>query len=107
MKTHSEALADRDSGIERAAEKAERVEPGWIEAAIGHVAEFARLRWPEPFLAENAREWAEIHGLPQPTDGRAWGHVLKAAAKRGIVTRAGFGASKSSNLSPKVLWRHP
>ena len=107
MKTHSEALADRDSGIERAAEKAERIEPGWIDAAVGHVLTFALKRWPEPFLAEDVRAYAEGLGLPQPTDGRAWGHVLKAAAKRGIVTRAGFGASKSSNLSPKVLGRHP
>ncbi|MGL6289271.1 MAG: hypothetical protein ACRC2H_01125 [Silanimonas sp.] len=107
MKTHSEAQCDRDVGIQRSADKAERIDPGWIERAISHVQTFARKQWPEPFLAEDARTYAEGLGLPQATDGRAWGHVLKAAAKRGIVTRAGFGASKSSNLSPKVLWRHP
>jgi hypothetical protein len=48
---------------------------------------------------------AESHGLPSPPDGRAWGHIAKRCQRDGTIISAGFGAAKSSNGSPKVLWK--
>ena len=55
------------------------------------------------FLAEEVRNFAT--GLDLPPDGRAWGVVFRSAAREGLIVKAGYAPAKSSNLSPKVLWR--
>ncbi len=87
-----------------AADHADREIAEWTKRAIALFSVYARNS-TGPFLTEEARQYAESHGLQEPPDGRAWGHVAKAAQKAGIVVSAGFGAAKSSNGSPKVLWK--
>lgn len=98
------ARARRDTGIKRAADHAEHVDPTWIERAIGYVKEYC-ARHPAPFLAEDVREWSEELGFAKPVDGRAWGAVLQRAAKLRIIKRVGYAPANSSNGSPKCLWR--
>ena len=87
-----------------AADRADRHVDEWTAKAVALFAEFAKQAG-HPFLTEEARQYAESHGLPEPTDGRAWGHIAKNCQRAGIVASAGFGAAKSSNGSPKVLWK--
>ena len=87
-----------------AADHADREIAEWTKRAIALFSVYAR-KSTGPFLTEEARQYAESHGLQEPPDSRAWGHVAKAAQKAGIVVSAGFGAAKSSNGSPKVLWK--
>jgi len=87
-----------------AADHADREIAEWTKRAIALFSVYAR-KSTGPFLTEEARQYAESHGLQEPPDSRAWGHVAKAAQKSGIVVSAGFGAAKSSNGSPKVLWK--
>jgi len=87
-----------------AADHADREIPLWTIRAGAHFRHFA-VMVKRPFLTEEARKHAEALGLPIPPDGRAWGHVAKAAQRNGVVVSAGFAAAQSSNGSPKVLWR--
>ena len=86
-----------------AADHADRRTAEWTKMASALFATFARQA-TGPFLTEEAREYAESHGLSEPPDGRAWGHIAKSAQRAGITVSAGFGSAKSSNGSPKVLW---
>jgi hypothetical protein len=87
-----------------AAARADREIDEWTKKAVALFADFAKQA-PSPFLTEEARHFAESHGLSAPPDGRAWGHVAKNCQRAGVVISAGFGAAKSSNGSPKVLWK--
>jgi hypothetical protein len=87
-----------------AAARADREIDDWTKKAVALFAEYASQAF-DPFLTEEARQYAESHGLSTPPDGRAWGHVAKNCQRAGVVTSAGFGAAKSSNGSPKVLWK--
>jgi hypothetical protein len=87
-----------------AAARADREIDDWTQKAVALFAEYAS-KAPSSFLTEEARQFAESHGLSVPPDGRAWGHVAKKCQRAGVVTSAGFGAAKSSNGSPKVLWK--
>ncbi len=87
-----------------AAARADREIDEWTKKAVALFAEYAKQA-PSPFLTEEARQYAESHGLSSPPDGRAWGHVAKNCQRAGVITSAGFGAAKSSNGSPKVLWK--
>jgi NAD(P)H-dependent FMN reductase len=87
-----------------AAARADREIDEWTQKAVALFAEYAG-KAPSSFLTEEARQYAESHGLSVPPDGRAWGHVAKKCQRAGVVASAGFGAAKSSNGSAKVLWR--
>jgi hypothetical protein len=86
------------------AEKSDKFIGDWTSRAEYLLLEFVRFH-NDPFLVEEVRAYAEDRGLPPPLDGRAWGHVIKAAHRNKYVQTCGFAAAKSSNGSPKVLWR--
>lgn len=102
--TIEDAIARRDLGIERSADHAERVADGWKARARGYLLEFLATN-PGEFLGEQMREFAELRGMDFPPDGRAWGAVLQSAARAGLIVKRGYAPARSSNLSPKVLWR--
>lgn len=103
------AADKRELGIQRSVDRADANIIGWSTDAASHVAQFCvrkkDLIFDANFLAEDVREWCEINGLSAPTDGRAWGSVMRRAAKAGLIRPVGYAPSRSSNLSPKVLWR--
>jgi hypothetical protein len=92
------------AAAQAAAARADREIDEWTDKAVALFAEYASRAF-DPFLTEEARQFAESRGLSSPPDGRAWGHVAKKCQRAGVVTSAGFGAAKSSNGSPKVLWK--
>jgi hypothetical protein len=98
-----------DLGAERAAGRAERVVPGWIDSAAEAVRDFVRhnlLGMTGEFTIEVARRWAADMGLQDPPDGRAWGHVTRRAVQLGIIEpTGGYAPAASSNGSPKRLYR--
>ena len=100
-----EAKARADLGIERAAAKTHRVDPAWIEEAIGDLR--AALHFnvlPFNFTIEDAR--FHCRDLPPGCDGRVWGHITRQAVKLGIIEATGqYAPAASSNGSPKMLYR--
>jgi hypothetical protein len=97
------AMERRDVGMARAVDHANAVESEWSGQAIGMLTAFA-AEVGRPFLIEEARAWAEAHGLPTPPDARSWGAVTKRASAKQRIRKVGFGAAASSNNSPKVKW---
>lgn len=93
-----------DLGAERAANKAERSAPGWIDRAAESVRAFAREQGVLSFTIEEARvEFAAM--IPAPPDLRAWGHVTRRAVALGyIAPTGGYAPAASSNGSPKRLY---
>lgn len=98
--TSARAAARRDVALAR-------VDPRWLRLAAAWVLAWAcrthgdRSTW----LMEEARAAYEDAGLPPPGDGRWWGEVSRTLNREGRIESCGFGRAKSSNLSPKVLWR--
>lgn len=103
------ARARGDLGAERAASRAERAAPGWVDRAVEALRDYVRqnaLGMSGQFTVEQARTWAENMGLPKPTDGRAWGQVTRRAVSLGIIeTTGGYAKAASSNGSVKALYR--
>lgn len=95
------ARARRDDGIQRSGDHAG---DRWRKLARGYLLEYL-AQHREPFLTENVREFSELRGLEDPPDGRAWGVVIRNAARERVIVKVGYAAARSSNLSPKCQWR--
>ena len=100
----AEATRRRDAGIAASVEHADQVNANWSARASEYLLDYAR-RAGGAFLAEQVREYAHGEGLEYPPDGRAWGAVLSRAARAGLIRQIGYAPAKSSNRSPKVLWK--
>lgn len=87
------------------ADKADRVRAQWTRTALQAVRCFLMTIGTNSFLTEDVRDYASAQGVDDPHDGRAWGHVMQRAKREGIAVPIGYAAAKSSNGSPKVLWR--
>lgn len=94
-----------DEGIERAAAKADEGDPEWRRRAVNAVAMYARAH--EFLMAESVRQRAELDGLEPPPDSdpRAWGAIMRAAAKMKYIVADGYAPANSSNRSAKTRWR--
>ena len=90
----------RELGIERSSSSAKRASPTWWPGALAAVRAYASSH--ELFLAEDVRA---TDLAPREVDKRAWGSVMRAACREGIVEHAGFAPANSSNRGPKNLWR--
>lgn len=104
----STAELRRDTGIARAAARADRECPKWTDTAFEVLTIYCGLFGPgHEFHCESLRERAVTHGvLPDPPDGRAWGSVFRRAARAGLIEKTDRCArAKSSNLGLKPIWR--
>ena len=95
----------RDKGIQRGLTHAEQERLGWKLLALQALGRFLGERGDIPFLAEVFRIYARKNHVPDPPDARAWGAVMTAAKKEGMVESCGYAPALTSNLSPKVLWK--
>lgn len=99
--TASQSARQRELGLALAVRS---VDSAWIERALGYVREFSAYA-EGPFLTEQVREFAHSGGLAQPANAKVWGAVMRKAQRQGIVRAFAFAPARSSNGSPKVLWR--
>jgi hypothetical protein len=93
-------LVDMLEGMRAAEEAANNDQPGWSERALDELLEVGRNLGR--FTIEQLREAST---LESPTDERAWGGVIQRASRAGLIARCGFAPAKSSNGSPKPVWR--
>lgn len=96
-----------DHLMKMANQRAEKMREGWSREAEGYLRSFAKAH-SEPFLAEEIPPWAYERRCPMPPDDRAWGAIVKAAAKDGIIEQTGLAAkNKLSGHSStwRPLWR--
>ena len=93
-------------GAKRAADHADRMIPRWSDVALAFVRVYVLKTRPDDiFLTEEVRAAAKEWGLDDPTDGRAWGQVMRRAEREGVIKWVGYLPAASSNGSPKVAWR--
>jgi len=92
------AEARSQLGQARAADRAERVGPGWRALALEALREFAEAH--EAFVLEDARL-----PIPAGADPRASGAIVREAKRLGWIRADGYAPTNSSNRSPKVRWR--
>ena len=106
MLTPQQASFAAADGMARAADHADRETPSWSDRALGCLVMWARSNPGSLWLIEDVRAYAEeAEGLPPAPDGRAWGAVAVRARRLGVIVPAGYASARSSNNSPKVLWR--
>lgn len=93
----------RDVGMQRSVEKADRVVPGWKDSALKFVRSFPS----DEFMTEQVREYAYALGLPKPPNERAWGAVIMAAKKLGLIVFARFEqvGNPRAHRTPASVWR--
>lgn len=101
------AKARGETGMERAAVRADRERPGWCEDACEALRGFARAQGGV-FTLELARLALEqAGGIDRPHDGRAWGKVAVMALKRNFIekVKGQFFPAASSNGAAKCVYR--
>jgi hypothetical protein len=77
-------------GMTRAVEHADAVVPDWSDEAFDYVKSYlGGLRQGDQLIAPDVRHWAHSNGLVKPPSARAWGQVIKRAAKEGLIARDG------------------
>lgn len=99
----NEAINRRDAGMAQAEAHAVAEIPDWKNYAGGFLKGFASRH--EFFMAEDVVALAESCGADLPPDGRAWGAVFRRAAVAGLIVKHGYAPAKTSNCSPKVMWK--
>ena len=101
----SEARERAETGMALAEEKANNDKWGWSDDALHGIETYCTAHSDDQFLAEDVRAWCEEMGIVDtPENGKAWGAVFRRAARLGVIRNVGYAPSKSSNMSPKVLW---
>jgi hypothetical protein len=95
--------AQRDAGIQQAAQHAEAVEPGWKDTAYGMLETFCQERRGCHFTSEDVRRWCELREFTSPVP-KAWGPVFLKAARANLICRNGFAIAKQRHGSPCPQW---
>jgi hypothetical protein len=92
----------RDTAVDRVQES----HAEWVLLAILMTKRVAKVR--EYFTTDDVQEYCKSVGFPAPRDGRAWGAVMRAAAKEKFVYKTGrYINSRSSkcHARPKAEWQ--
>ena len=105
--TVEQSIASRDDGIARVKAGEDRRTPDFFERALTFVSLYslAMREGNHAFLTEDVVDAWTAQGHAPPEDGRAWGAVMKKARSLGYVKAVGYAPARTSNMSPKVLWR--
>lgn len=88
------AKEQKEIGIQRAVEHADREVEQWSEKAYRLFLEYCQGVYE--LKTEDARVYAEGKGLELPPTKRAWGAIPLKAAKNGFITNKGI--VKSANV---------
>jgi hypothetical protein len=97
---------NRDLGIKRSIEKANRDNPGWADKAYEFLQEFLKDR-TEPFLGEDVRAAAAMkEDFEFPENAKSWGSIMVRAKKAGLIKSIGYAPVKNpkANATPSTLW---
>jgi hypothetical protein len=96
---------NRDLGIKKAIEKADRDSKDWSKRAYEFLEKFLKTR-SEPFLAEEVRAQAAVEDFDLPTNPRAWGHIFKRARIEGLIitNQTAKVKNKKAHCANSALW---
>lgn len=106
MNTQS-ARSARDAGIGQALDHAQAVYEGWADEAANALRMYIAAHPGQQFMAEDVRNYAyDVLAVPYPPHCRAWGGIIAAAAREGLIVRVGIGPVKtaSSHMANATIW---
>ncbi len=94
----------RDAGIKKAIDHAEETEFKWSVQAFGFLLIFIKSN--DTFMCEDVRLKANSI-VPWPPSQRAWGGIIRRAAKAGLIKRIGFQNVKNvkAHCTPASVWK--
>lgn len=98
----------RDDGITRAVAHAEANHKSWLERGVGLLRLYVVKQNGKNFLSEDFVVWLHHDypiSFPKPPDARAYGGIIRSAARANMIERVGYAPAKTSNCSPKCVWR--
>lgn len=100
-----DAIAEMEAGIQQAVDNADKKNEGWSMMALDLLSEFVRVR-STSFRCEEFREWC-AGKLPAPPHDRAFGGVIRAASKRGMIKFDGYDKTENpkAHRAHCALWR--
>lgn len=89
--------SNRDEGIQRAVDSAERKDAGWKEKAYDAFKTWLS-KWPKGFVfqIEDFRASSDVMKLPPPPSHRAYGFIPIKARKEGLIKSNGMKATRSA-----------
>lgn len=97
------ARADGEHFAGLAAEKAERMDPGFSLRAQAFVLDFLKANGPA--TGEDVTDAAKAAGIV-PLEDRAFGSIYASLARRGLIAHAGVGRRrKGRGTFGAVVWR--
>ncbi len=96
-------ITKTNEAIQAAADHANAVHPGWSEQAYGFLKEYIKTN--RSFMTEDVR-YASQGIVPIPPHLRAWGSVIKKAAKECLIKHARYEQVKtaSSHRAMASVW---
>lgn len=96
----------RDTGMNRAEEKANRDDPDFTVKALDKLREYLNTK-PGSFMVEDLRAFAAMDDkFVLPENARAWGGIITKANRMGLITHAGLGYTKNplAHRTPAAKW---
>lgn len=104
MTDADQSRALRDAGIEQAADHANAVHTKWTDKAFEFLRKYLGYTAGE-FQTEDVRI-AGLNVLPEPPSKRAWGAVMIAAVKAGLIKKTGYAPVNNprAHRTPATVW---
>ena len=94
----------RDAGIKKAVDRANEVSLNWSELAYGFLTSY--IKYNKKYMCEDLR-LQSVGVVPCPPSKRAWGGIIRRAAKAGLIKRKKFKNVKNvrAHCTPATLWK--
>lgn len=101
----NQARANRDAGIKKAVNHANKIRPGWGEDAYKFLKKFLAGH-NGPFMAEDVRSYAALLDFELPPNDRSWGAIIVRAKKEGLIEQRGTRKvkNKKANCANAAVW---
>jgi len=90
-----------NQGIAASADHADEADPGWGDAALALLRDYAENNLT--FMTEDVRAWAYDNGFEHPPAEGAWGSVARRAQKLRWIDALGKTPSKNPSQHGKMM----
>jgi hypothetical protein len=93
----------RDAGIKKAVDHTNDVSLNWADQAYSFLLIYIKYHYS--FMCEDLR-LQSVGVVPCPPSKRAWGGIIRRAAKSGLIKRKGFRSVKNvkDHCTPATVW---
>lgn len=94
-----------EQGMQAAVDHADAEQPNWSDDALDMVRIYFGQHTEG--MVEDIRAFAESRGFTPAPSARAWGPVIRTAAREGIVVSKGYAEVKNpkAHKTPATVWQ--